>query len=310
VGFRHSFPDDVDVLLVGPSGAATLLISDVGGGTDVFGINVALDDEAAGTIPDGGPMTAGSFRPSAVDPASDNFPAPAPAPPATVALTAFDGGVPNGTWSLYIIDDTGGDVGRVDTGFRVLITTTTTSATLFQSATPIRIHDRWGFGTPNPSQIVVSGAGTVIVSMAVTLHDVTHPIADDLDFLLVGPTGATFSFASDAGGLLPISSVTFTLDDDAATVLPDTTTIADNGIYQPRNYTAGDTPRVPALPPYNEAAPSGAATFTSLFAGSNPNGTWSLYVADDGIANTGIIAGGWSIDFVLTPVELIDFRIE
>ena len=67
---------------------------------------------------------------------------------------------------------------------------------------------------------------------------------------------------------------------------------------------------MPALPPYNEAAPSGTATFTSLFAGTNPNGTWSLYVADDGIANTGLIAGGWSIDFVLTPVELIDFKIE
>jgi hypothetical protein len=160
---------------------------------------------------------------------------------------------------------------------------------------------------------VVSGAGTVIVSMTVTLRNVTHPLADDLDFLLVGPTGTTFSFASDAGGLLPLSNVTFTLDDDAAAVLPDTTTIANNGVYQPRNYVDGiaaDTFRVPALPPYNAAAPAGPATFTLVFAGTNPNGTWSLYVADDRIPGTGTIAGGWSIDFVLTPVELIDFKIE
>ena len=117
VGFRHTFPDDVDILLVGPTGAATLLISDVGGGTDVFGINVALDDEAAQLIPDGGPMTAGTFRPTNVDTTTDAFPAPAPAPP-VVSLTAFDGTNPNGTWSLYVIDDTGGDVGRLDTGFR------------------------------------------------------------------------------------------------------------------------------------------------------------------------------------------------
>ncbi|HET9315967.1 MAG TPA: hypothetical protein VFQ51_10275, partial [Vicinamibacteria bacterium] len=74
-----------------------------------------------------------------------------------------------------------------------------------------------------------------------------------------------------------------------------------------------DTFRAPELPPYNEAEPSGPIgtfTFTTLFAGTNPNGTWSLYVANDALGGTGTVAGGWSIDFVLTPVELIDFEIE
>jgi subtilisin-like proprotein convertase family protein len=315
-GFRHTFPDDVDILLVGPSGAATLVISDAGGGTDVNGINIAFDDEALSgqPVPDGGPMTAGTFRPFNYEATPDSFPAPAPAPPGPVSLTIFDTTDPNGTWSLYVVDDAGAEVGRLDNGFQIRITTTLMAPTVFSSNAAVRIHDRWGFGNPNPSQIVVSGAGNTIVTMAVTLHNVTHPIPDELDFLLVGPTGTTFAFATDAGGLVALNNVTFTLDDDAATVLPDSGPITNNGGFRPGSYVAGvgepDTFRATPLPPYNQAAPTGGATFTSLWAGTNPNGTWSLYVSDDGIGNTGTIAGGWSIDFVLTPVELIDFRIE
>src|SRR5205823_2927144 len=36
----HTFPDDIDVLLVGPQGQNLILMSDVGGGTDI--VNVSL----------------------------------------------------------------------------------------------------------------------------------------------------------------------------------------------------------------------------------------------------------------------------
>jgi subtilisin-like proprotein convertase family protein len=308
-GVRHTFPDDVDIMLVGPTGAATLLISDAGGGTDVTGIGVGLDDEAAGVIPDGGPLTGGLFRPSNFEATVDAFPAPAPASPGTAALTIFDGTDPNGVWSLYAVDDSIGDGGRLDTGFQLLITTTTTPATLVSASAPIRLYDRIGIGAPNPSDIVVSGAGDTIVSMTVTLTNLTHPNPDDLDFLLVGPGGTTYVMFSDAGGTTDVVGANITLDDLAATVLPDSAAIT-SGSFQPRNYGVPDQYRFSPLPPYNNAATGGAATFDSLFAGTNPNGTWSLYVADDGIGSTGTIAGGWSIDFELTPVELMEFRVE
>jgi subtilisin-like proprotein convertase family protein len=313
LGWRHTFPDDVDIMLVGPTGAATLLVSDAGGNVPITSANVLFDDGAPGSLPNGGTITSGSFRPTNFDgTTSDGFPAPAPAPPASVSLTNFDGTDPNGTWSLYVIDDTGSgpDVGQLAGGFQLFITTTTMGPTQFNAPTLVRIHDRWGFGTPNPSTITVSGAGDTIVTVAVTLHGVTHPNPDDLEFLLVGPTGAAFSFASDAGGGNAITDVTFTLDDDAAIALPDTAAIMNNTSYRPTNYVTGDTFRVLALPPYAEAAPAGSITFATQFTGTNPNGTWSLYVSDDQNNNPGSITGGWSLDFVLTPVELMEFRVE
>ena len=34
----------------------------------------------------------------------------------------------------------------------------------------------------------------------------------------------------------------------------------------------------------------------SVFNDTDPNGTWSLYVIDDTLADTGSISGGWSLD--------------
>lgn len=308
LGFLHTFPDDVDVMLVGPTGAAAVFLSDAGGTTDVLGANLEFDDEAAAVIPDGGPMVAGTFLPSSFV-AGDVFPAPAPAPPATSALTVFDGTDPNGVWSLYVVDDTGIDVGAIQGGWSMDITTSTTAVTTVSSPANVRIHDRWGTGSPNPSTIVVSGAPPQLTSITLTLNDLSHLNPDDLDMILVGPTGANFLFWSDAGGATDVVNANVTLDDAAATVLPDTTVIA-TGSFQPRNYGVGDTPIVPLLPPYNNAATAGTATFTSVFANTDPNGTWSLYIVDDATGSTGTIAGGWSINIVASPVELMDFKVE
>jgi subtilisin-like proprotein convertase family protein len=307
-GLFHTFPDDVDVMLVGPTGAAVVFWSDAGGSADAVGVALEFDDEGAAGIPDGGPIVTGTFLPS-VFVAGDVFPAPAPAPPAGSALSVFDGTDPNGVWSLYVVDDLGADVGAIQGGWALDITTSTTAETTVPSPASIRIHDRWGTGTPNPSQIVVSGAPPQLTSITVTLNGLSHLNPDDLDIVLVGPTGANFVFWSDAGGTVDVTNASVTLDDAGATVLPDATIIA-TGTFQPRNYGTGDTPIVPPLPPYNDAATAGTATFTSVFANTDPNGTWSLYISDDATGSTGTVAGGWSISIVASPVELMDFKVE
>ena len=55
-------------------------------------------------MPDNTAIVAGSYKPANYEP-GDPFPAPAPTPTGNVALSTFDGTNPNGTWSLYVVDD-------------------------------------------------------------------------------------------------------------------------------------------------------------------------------------------------------------
>ena len=49
----HAWPDDIDILLVAPGGSlASLLMSDAGGGNDLVGVSITLDDAAASPLPD------------------------------------------------------------------------------------------------------------------------------------------------------------------------------------------------------------------------------------------------------------------
>jgi hypothetical protein len=53
----------------------------------------------------------------------DSFPAPAPAGPHPASLKAFEGGNPNGTWSLFIMDDIPGNDGELANGWSLTIAT-------------------------------------------------------------------------------------------------------------------------------------------------------------------------------------------
>jgi uncharacterized repeat protein (TIGR01451 family) len=119
--FAHTFPDDVDVMVVGPSGDRALLMSDNGGDTDATGVTLTFDDAAATSLPDGGPLVSGTFKPSNIG-GADAFPAPAPAPN-TNTFSVFNKTDPNGTWALYVVDDAAIDIGSIANGWDLTITT-------------------------------------------------------------------------------------------------------------------------------------------------------------------------------------------
>jgi subtilisin-like proprotein convertase family protein len=128
-GLSHTFPDDVDVLLVGPLGQKVVLMADVGGGLDVVSIGLTFDDAASASLPDVAQIVAGTFKPTVGVGGAFNGAAPAPAGPYGTTLSGFNATAPNGTWSLFVWDDAGGDSGSISGGWSldILATPTITS---------------------------------------------------------------------------------------------------------------------------------------------------------------------------------------
>jgi hypothetical protein len=116
-GYNHANPDDVDVLLVGPAGQKLILLSDAGGNSDVSGVNLVFDDAAANSVPNTTQISSGTFKPSNYGSGSDTFNSPAPASPYSSTLSVFNNTSPNGTWSLYVMDDASGSGGNFSGGW-------------------------------------------------------------------------------------------------------------------------------------------------------------------------------------------------
>ncbi len=196
------------------------------------------------------------------------------------------------------------DLGTVDYSFR--LGSTASSSTTFSNPTPILVPsgqplNTTGVASPYPSNINVTGIVNPVSKVAVKLINVNHTFPDDMDILLVGPGGQEFIIMSDAGGGADLINTTITLDDDADSLLPDSTLIA-SGSFKPANYGAGDLFAVPAPgSPYETASPAGEASFASVFGGLDPNGTWRLYVVDDTGGDVGNINGGWEL--IITTAE-------
>jgi len=144
----HTYPDDLDIMLVGPAGQNAVFMSDAGLSGDIAGINLTFDDAAATVLPDGTQLASGTYQPANYE-AGDAFAAPAPAPSGGAALSVFNGTSPNGTWSLYLMDDAGQDVGSISGGWAMHITTSSCgpTATSTNTFTPTPTFT----GTPAPT---------------------------------------------------------------------------------------------------------------------------------------------------------------
>src|SRR6185503_1454846 len=53
----------------------------------------------------------------------DSWPAPAPPAGAGSVLSVFNGTIPTGTWSVYVVDDTAGNSGLINGGWTLSLTT-------------------------------------------------------------------------------------------------------------------------------------------------------------------------------------------
>jgi subtilisin-like proprotein convertase family protein len=294
-GLSHTFPDDIDMMLVSPAGTRVMLHSDAGGFTAAAGQDYGFGNSMVTDrvyIPDTAVITNRFYLPADYGTGLETMPPPAPAGVYHVSTMAFAGENANGTWSLYVRDDTSGGTGTIASGWELRLDISDRNA-----ATAVPGTGTNGPAAPYPSSIAVTdnAAHGRIRKLRVVLKDVSHTFPDDLDVLLQGPDGRTVLLMSDVGGGGDIVGTTLTFEDGAPSI-PDAGPVP-SGTYSPTNVATGDTFPAPA-----PASPYG--TSLSQWYNTRPEGAWRLFVIDDLPGNDGAI-GNWALEIV--TVEKGDF---
>jgi subtilisin-like proprotein convertase family protein len=281
--FYHTAPGDVAVLLVSPDGRACQLMGRCGGVTDAVNTFLTFDDDAPTNLP--AAIVSGTFRPTVCS--ASTFAAPAPSGPYATSLSVFRGSTGNGTWSLYVQDFASSDVGRINNGCTLSIIEAGTPAVSYPqyATTVIPATGTIGSATPYPSNVVVSGLTGKLSGVSVRLHGLTHTYPADIDMLLVGPNGDMCMLMSDVGGSAAVSNIDFAFTHNAT--LSVGAPLINGSTYKPTDLEPGDPMPAPApVGPYG--------TSLSVFNGKDPNGYWSLYIADDAASDVGTLTS-WTL---------------
>ena len=182
---NHTYSDDVDMLLVGPAGQKVLLMSDAGGGSVLSGVSLTFDDAAESLLPQSSQILSGNFKPSQYG--IVNFPTNAPAQPYDSALAVLNGSSPNGTWSLYVMDDSAGDSGSIVGGWSLGITT----------ITPVnQVADLALTGVSSSNAVLVTGS----LTNTFTITNNGRDTATDIVFTNTLPANASFILATSSQG--------------------------------------------------------------------------------------------------------------
>ena len=181
--------------------------------------------------------------------------------------------------NLWFTEKNGNRIGRINTAL---------DPAAHRNPSPIAIP-AIGAATPYPSEITVSGLQGTITGLRVELTGIGHAHPDDIEALLVGPQGQALLVADVAGNASPWAG--------RSTCAPPPTRCSRRparlGRFRPTNGPGDDVFPGPApAGPYAESL--------AAFNGSDPNGTWQLFVADDTAANNGAMHGGWGIDITTT----------
>ncbi len=257
-GLAHAAPVDLDVMMSGPGAKNVVLMSDAGGTDAVSGVDVTFDDAAAGAVPT--PVADGTFRPTDDDSdGPDAFPAPAPVP-STATLSTFQGGVVNGTWSLWVVDDASGDSGSIG---RWCVTITTTS----MLATTV-------VGAPNPSVV-----GETVTFTATTTADGLWVHAGTIQFASDGSNlGAPVPVGPDGKATFSTSVLTAGSHSVTATYLVNPTYPTSSGTT---SQVVGAAPAAEADGPYS-VAEGGSLILAGSVSPADPAATYTWDVNGDG----------------------------
>jgi hypothetical protein len=139
-------------------------MSDAGaGGTEASKLKntrITFSDTATNAVPDNAPIqNLSSYKPANYE-GADAFTAPAPAGPYGANLAVFNDTDPNGTWSLYVIDDASPDAGSILGGWQLDIVTTAPAVAAIPDQTtaeetPLTVNFKVDGGITDATNLVV-----------------------------------------------------------------------------------------------------------------------------------------------------------
>ena len=275
LGVHHEFGNDADVLLVAPDGQHSIVLSDACAGITAPRSWTFEQSQPRflGSAPSGCDL--GFYRPTQLEPSTDAFPGAPPAGARTYEgdFDRFLGAQPNGTWQLHVNDDDPtAFTGAIDRGWVLQLETTDAPVTV-----PGPVTD--GAASQYPLTTTFGAEGdTVIEDVDVTIGGVSHSRAEDLEVLVVGPSGRQVKLLSDTCGRAVPRGARWTFDDEAP-VGHDEARCTSGGAIRPSDVEPGD--RLPGAAPQDGEV----ATSLSAFDGTDPDGAWKVYVADDDLPN-------------------------
>lgn len=286
----HTFAADLDVTVTSPAGTVVTLTSDNGGSADNVFDGTVWDDSAnpAGQVPytlNDGLVTDHGYL---------NLVLASPLVPEE-ALGAFIGEDPNGTWTITISDDNGGDSGTL-TSWSLSLTTfagapAVSAPATFEQTTPTPIAD----AAVATSTLDVSGL-TAPVCNAILRTTLPHTFAGDIDMTLTSPAGTVVTVTSDNGG--PNDNVF------AGTVWNVTANPAGQVPYNANDGLVTDNLYVNLV----TATPLVPEESMSAFLGEAGNGTWTITVSDDTAGDSGSL-DAWSLELQTCSCQLADLSV-
>ncbi|MBD2556838.1 S8 family serine peptidase [Aphanizomenon flos-aquae FACHB-1290] len=213
----HTWPDDIDVLLVSPTGGKAILMSDVGGSSGLANVTLTFDPTATANLPDANQITSGSYKPTDFE-SGDLFNSPAPVGPYGTDFSVFNNTNPNGNWTLYVMDDLGGDSGSIAGGWSLLIGTSTTPTlpVITVAATDADAAETLLGTTLNPGQYTLTRTGATTSSLTVNVA-LTGTATNGTDYTTI-PTTVTFA-AGSSTALVNLNVIDDTLVEGTETAI-------------------------------------------------------------------------------------------
>lgn len=327
-GLTHSYPDDFQFLLVGPTGKKVILMANAGGGNAnaLAGANIAFDDVTASlnAPTDEGALVSGTtYRTSNYAGVGEfdklGFVEPnAPEGPYDANLTAFNGENPVGVWKLFAYDRNVNDAGSIAGGWSLDITVSeavcnTSACTTLPSITGVvvpgtRLEDTSGVVNFNVQTGVPPT--TTVDQLVVTVISSTKPEIVPVSGVVIGPSPVP------AGSAARTATVTPAADANGSTDIKLRVTDPSTGLFSETTFTydvapVNDAPTISAIGSQSTAVntDTGVIAFT-VGDKANETAAAALTIIPDSsntaiVANTGFTLGGSgaSRTVKITPVN-------